>query len=49
MLETDALHGVSELDIDAKVVRVEFEFVTFGECLVFLNIHRERSDVSGNL
>ena len=39
MLETDSLDGVSEFDIDAEVVRVELQFVAFGERLIFLDVH----------
>jgi hypothetical protein len=31
MLETDALNGVGELDVDAEVVGVELELVAVGE------------------
>ena len=39
MLETEALDGVGEFDIDAEVVGVELQFVAFGESLVFLDVH----------
>jgi hypothetical protein len=49
MLEAEALHSVGQLDINTEVIRVKLELVAFRERLVFLNIHRERGDSSGNL
>ena len=44
MLEAESLDRVCEFDIDAEVVGVEFELVALGECLVFLDVHREGGD-----
>src|SRR5262245_30706790 len=39
MFESNALNSISQLDIDAEVIGVEFEFVAFIERFVFLDIH----------
>ena len=49
MFKADALDGIGEFDIDAEVVGIEFEFVTLGERLVFLDIHGEGRDGTGSL
>ena len=41
MLEANPLDGVRQFDIDAQVIRIQFELVTLGERLVFLHVHRE--------
>src|ERR1700694_5895237 len=45
MLKSQTLNSIGELDINPEVVRVELELVTFGECLIFLDIHRKSSDL----
>ena len=44
MLETEALDGVVELDIDAEVVGIELEFVAGNEAAVLGDIEGEGRD-----
>src|SRR5439155_10522459 len=47
MLETDALDGVVELDVNAQVVRIELEFVALEDSAIFRDIHRQRRNRPG--
>jgi len=49
VLETYALDGIGELDIDAEIVRIELQFVAFGERFVFLDIHGQGSHRACNI
>ena len=44
MLEADALNRISQLDVDAEVVRVQLELVVGREPAVLLHVHRQRRD-----
>jgi hypothetical protein len=44
MLEADALESVVKLDIDAEVVRIEFELVAGADAAIFGDIHSEGGD-----
>jgi len=44
MLETDALQGIVQLDIDTQIVRVELELVTFFQAAILIDMLRERGD-----
>jgi len=44
MLETDALNGVGQLDVDAEIVRVQLQPVVGRESGLFAHIHRKRRD-----
>ena len=46
MFKANSLNRVGQLDINSKVIRVEFQLVTIAESLVFLYVHRQGSDLS---
>ena len=46
MLEAQPLHRVVELDIDAKVVGVEFEFVAVEKAAGLVNVHDQVGDIA---
>ena len=47
MFEAQSLQDVGELDVDAEVVRVEFQLVVMGpQAGVFAHVHRQRRDVA---
>src|SRR5262249_12349772 len=46
IFETDALKNVVELDVDAQVVRIQFEFVAGAEAAVFVDVHGESGDTA---
>ncbi|OQB26314.1 MAG: hypothetical protein BWY11_00010 [Firmicutes bacterium ADurb.Bin182] len=46
MLEAQALRGIVQLDVHAKVVRIQLEFVTRAYAAIFLNVEHEAGDRS---
>jgi hypothetical protein len=49
MFEPNPLNSIRQLDIDAKIIGVELEFVAFIQSLVFLDIHGKCGDRTLNL
>ncbi len=51
VLEADALVGVGEFDVDAKVVGIELQLIAFEETALLVNVHRQGGDgaVDGEL
>ena len=47
MFKTDSLDRVSQFNVHAEVIGIEFELVAFGDRLVFLHVHREFRDGPG--
>lgn len=46
MFEAQALHRVSELDVDAKIVRIERQLVPFKQTAPFADVHQQAGDVA---
>ena len=46
MLETQPLHGVRQLDVDAEVVGIELELIALEQAAVLVDVHRQRRDVA---
>ncbi len=46
MLETQPLHGVGELDIDAEIVGIELELIAFEQAAVLVDVHGQGRDVA---
>ena len=42
MLEPEPLHGVRQFDIDAKVIGIQLELITFEQAAILVDIHRQR-------
>src|SRR6201999_3635306 len=49
MLETQPLHGVRELNVDAEVVGIELELVALEQAAVFVDVHRQGRDVARDI
>jgi hypothetical protein len=39
VLEPQPLHGIVELDVDAQVIRIEFELIAFEQAGILVDIH----------
>ena len=46
MLETQPLHGVRELDVDAEIVGIELELIALEQPAVLVDIHGQGRDIA---
>jgi hypothetical protein len=46
MLEAQPLHGVSEFDVDAKIVGVQLELIALEQAAILVDVHGERRDIA---
>ena len=46
MLETQPLHGVGELDVDAEIVGIQLELIAFEQAAILVDVHGQRRDVA---
>ena len=48
MLETQPLHRIGQLDVDAEIIGIQLELITFEQSAVLVDIHGQRRDLSIN-
>ena len=44
MFEANSLNGVGEFDIDAEVVRIQFQLIAWREAAVLIDVHGQRGN-----
>jgi hypothetical protein len=46
MLEAQPLHRVGEFNIDAEVVGIQLELITFEQPAILVDVHGQRRDIA---
>ena len=46
MLEAESLHRVGEFNVDAEVVGIQLELITFEQPAILVDVHGQRRDIA---